>query len=121
VFISPVPRTRSREKFPRFQLSDASPDVSTLRNLGPRSTALLASIGIRTRADLVRHGALGACKLLIDAGHRISLNLVCAIEGALMDCDWRDIPHDFRLHLVTEFRQLQEGRRHRQKEPILLT
>jgi hypothetical protein len=110
-----VPRTTPSEKTHRFKPSDASPDVSTLRNLGPRSAAMLAEIGIRSRADLVRHGATGACGLLLAAGHRVSLNLAYAIEGALMDCDWREIPHDFRLHLVKEFRRLQEARRHRQK------
>jgi hypothetical protein len=96
-----------RSKFPIK--TDLRPDVSALLNLGPRSAAMLAAVGIRTRDDLARHGALGACRLLLAAGQPISLNMAYAIEGALMDCDWRQIPHDFRIHLVKEFRLLERA------------
>lgn len=98
-----------RRKSLSFDRKRAAPDVSTLRNLGPRSAALPAAIGIRTRDDLARHGALGVCQRLLAAGHPVSLNLAYAIEGALMDCDWRQIPHDFRVHLVKEFRLLKRA------------
>jgi DNA transformation protein and related proteins len=94
-----------------FEPDSLLQDVSALRNLGPRSTEMLAAIGVRTRDELARLGALGACERLMAAGHPVSLNMAYAIEGALMDCDWRQIPHAFRVHLVTEFRRLQRGRR----------
>ncbi len=102
-------RIRSQEKSSPFDPAHAAPDLSALRNLGPRSAEMLAAVGIRTRDDLARHGAIGACRLLLAAGHPISLNMAYAIEGALMDCDWRRIPHEFRIHLVKEFRLLQRA------------
>jgi hypothetical protein len=89
--------------------------LAGLRNLGPASARLLAEAGIVTRADLVAVGAAGACERLMARGARVSLVLAYAIEGALMECDWRALPHEFRVRLVTEFRAAQ--RRHRTRRP----
>lgn len=102
-----MPRPVRRERFPRHDPSAATCDVSGLRNLGPRSAALLASIGVRTRDDLAKLGAIGCCARLLAADRKISLNMAYAIEGALQDCDWRELPHEFRLQLVKEFRDLR--------------
>lgn len=81
--------------------------VAGLRNLGPKSAALLASVGLRTRDDLARVGAIGACRMLLLARRKISVNMAYAIEGALTDCDWRQIPAPFRKELVLELRRLR--------------
>jgi hypothetical protein len=84
--------------------------IAGLRNLGPRSAELLATVGVCTRDDLVKLGPIGACARLLADGKPVSLNLAYAIEGALMDCDWRALPHAFRLQLVNDFRALQRGK-----------
>ena len=81
-------------------------EVETLRNLGPKSALWLKQVGILTRADLVRVGPIGACRLLRDAGHRVSTVMAYAIEGALMDCDWRALPFAFRRQLRLDFQRL---------------
>jgi hypothetical protein len=82
--------------------------LGALRNLGPASTRLLAEVGIHSRDDLVRAGgALGACERLFAAGRSPSLVLAYALEGALLDCDWRALPHAFRAELVRGHRLLR--------------
>jgi probable rRNA maturation factor len=78
-----------------------------LRNLGPKSAAWLAEIGITTRTELAKIGAIEACRRLRTAGYPVSRTMAYAIEGALMDLDWRDIPHEFRLKISLEFKKLR--------------
>jgi hypothetical protein len=88
-------------------------EIERLRNLGPESASWLAEAGITTRAELARVGAIEACRRIRRAGHPVTTNLAYAIEGALMDCDWRMLPFEFRKHLRIEFLKL----RHESKKP----
>jgi hypothetical protein len=64
-----------------------------MRNLGPASAGMLRAIGVHTADDLAGLGALTAFTRVRDeAGHRPSLNLLWAMEAALLDIDWRDLP-----------------------------
>jgi DNA transformation protein and related proteins len=76
--------------------------LSGLRNLGPKSEAMLATIDIRTHEQLAVRGALDAFIALKQAGQPASLNLLYAMEGALSNRDWRDVMRDDKLHLLTE-------------------
>lgn len=76
--------------------------LSGLRNLGPKSEAMLATIAIRTHEQLAVRGALAAFIALKQFGQPASLNLLYAMEGALSDRDWRDVMRDDKLHLLTE-------------------
>jgi DNA transformation protein len=75
---------------------------STLLNLGPKSDAMLASIGIRTHDELRVCGAVNAFIKLKQSGQPASLNLLWAMEGALSDRHWRDVAKNDRLRLLTE-------------------
>ena len=77
-----------------------------MRNLGPKSREMLESVGIETISDLRETGSIGAAAMLIRAGHRISLNMVYAIEGAIEDIDWRELPQLLKLELTRAFREL---------------
>jgi len=81
-------------------------ELEGLRNLGPKSAAWLAEVDITTRTELARIGAIGACRRLRHAGHPVTRNMAYAIEGALMDCDWRAIPFEFRKQLALDFSAL---------------
>ncbi|MGY1813777.1 TfoX/Sxy family protein [Blastococcus sp. SYSU D00820] len=64
-----------------------------LRNLGAASEAALARVGIRTPEDLDEVGAAEAYRRLADAGTpRLSTVFLWALEGALLDLDWRVLP-----------------------------
>lgn len=71
-----------------------------LRNIGPKSAAWLRQTGIRTQADLEAVGALAAYVRVKRAGFKPSLNLLYALEGAILDCHWQDIPAERRSELI---------------------
>ena len=74
--------------------------IAQLPNLGPASNEWLADIGVRTRRDLEKIGAVEAYRQLKQQGYPASLNLVYAIEGALRGMAWNRLP----LALKTELK-----------------
>lgn len=71
-----------------------------LRNIGPKSAAWLRQVGLRTEDELRAIGALEAFMRVKRAGFKPSLNLLYALEGALMDCHWQDVPSERRSELL---------------------
>jgi hypothetical protein len=73
-----------------------------LMNVGPKSAAWLRQVGIRSREDLLEHGSVGAFVKIKRAGFRPSLNLLYALEGALLECHWQQLPEARRGELLIE-------------------
>jgi DNA transformation protein and related proteins len=73
-----------------------------LRNVGPKSAAWLRQVGLRTREDLASVGAVDAFMRVKRAGFKPSLNLLYALEGALCDCHWQEVPEARRTELVAQ-------------------
>ena len=73
-----------------------------LRNIGPKSAAWLRQVGLRTRADLEAAGTVDAFMRVKRAGFKPSMNLLYALEGALLDCHWQEVPRARREQLVAE-------------------
>ena len=71
-----------------------------LRNVGPKSAAWLRQVGIRTQPDLEALGAVAAFIKVKRAGFRPSLNLLYALEGALLGCHWQQVPEARRAELL---------------------
>lgn len=71
-----------------------------LRNIGPKSAAWLRQVGLRTEEDLRAIGALEAFVKVKRAGFKPSLNLLYALEGALLGCHWQEIPAERRSELL---------------------
>ncbi|MFC3814652.1 TfoX/Sxy family protein [Lysobacter sp. GCM10012299] len=71
-----------------------------LRNIGPKSAAWLRQVGLRSREDLAAVGTVEAFMRVKRAGFKPTLNLLYAIEGALQDCHWQEIPDERRGELV---------------------
>ena len=76
--------------------------AAKLRNIGPKSMAWLRQTGVRSLEDLRAVGALAAYVRVKRAGFRPSLNLLYALEGAILDCHWQDIPEARRAELITD-------------------
>ena len=76
--------------------------TAKLRNIGPKSAAWLRQVGLRSREDLSEVGAVDAFMRVKRAGFKPSLNLLYALEGALRDCHWQEVPEDRRTVLVSE-------------------
>ena len=71
-----------------------------MRNIGPKSAAWLRQVGLRTEQDLVGAGPVDAFMRVRRAGFKPSLNLLYALEGALQDCHWQEVPEQRRVELV---------------------
>ena len=78
-------------------MTTAAPKI---RNIGPKSMAWLRQTGVRTLEDLQSVGALAAFVRIKRAGFRPSLNLLYALEGAILGCHWQEIPDTRRAELV---------------------
>jgi hypothetical protein len=77
-----------------------SPAAPRLRNIGPKSAAWLRQVGLRTLEDLAAAGPVDAYMRVRRAGFRPGLNLLYAIEGALNDTHWQEVPEARRVELV---------------------
>lgn len=77
-----------------------SAEPAKLRNIGPKSAAWLRQVGLRTRADLEQAGAVEAFLRVKRAGFKPTMNLLYALEGALLDCHWQELPGPRRDALV---------------------
>ena len=71
-----------------------------LRNIGPKSSAWLRQVGLHTREELAEAGTVEAFMRVKRAGFKPTLNLLYAIEGALQDCHWQEVPDARRQELV---------------------
>jgi DNA transformation protein and related proteins len=71
-----------------------------IKNIGPKSMAWLRQTGIRTQADLEAVGSLAAYVRIKRAGFKPSLNMLYAMEGAILGCHWQDIPAERRAELI---------------------
>ena len=58
--------------------------MSTPWKVGPKAVAWLRPVGVRTQEDLVEVGAVAAYVKCKRAGFRPSLNMLYALEGALL-------------------------------------
>ena len=74
--------------------------TAKLRNIGPKSMAWLRQTGVRTLDDLKDVGALAAYVRVKRAGFKPSLHLLYALEGAILDCHWQEIPDTRRSELI---------------------
>lgn len=81
---------------------NTSQSTADLRNIGPKSAAWLRQVGLRTRDDLDQAGVVGAFLKIKRAGFKPSMNLLYALEGALLGCHWQEVPTERREQLVAE-------------------
>jgi DNA transformation protein len=77
-------------------------ELLQLKNLGMASVNILRAIGINTYADLKRVGAVNAYRRIRERNINVSKVMLYALQGALMDIHWNDIPPDLKARLVSE-------------------
>lgn len=71
-----------------------------MRNLGPKSSEWLASVGIHTLDDVAKLGAVETYKRVKAAyPEKVSLNLLYGLQAALLDLPWNELPPDIKLEL----------------------
>jgi DNA transformation protein and related proteins len=81
-------------------------ELQHLKNLGKTSAQWLHASGIHSLKDLRRLGAVGAYRAVKARGFRVSKVLLYAIEGALLDVHWNDLPPGHKAELN---RQIELG------------
>jgi DNA transformation protein len=81
-------------------------ELSELRNIGPQSAQWLKSVGIETIEDLEDVGVVEAYKRVKAAyPDRVSLNLLYALKGGLLDIEWNLLPEKLKIELKNQARQ----------------
>src|SRR5690606_21093775 len=73
-----------------------------LRNIGPKTTALLRQVRLHRRADLRGADSVEAFLRVRRAGFKPTLNLLYSLEGALQGCHWQSLPREQREALAAE-------------------
>ena len=89
-------------------------ELQNLRNLGKTSAQWLHAVGIHSASDLKRLGAVDAYRAVKARGFRASKVLLYAIEGALLDVHWNDIPVDRKEALNKQVDVLSPTRKARE-------
>ena len=87
-------------------------ELQHLKNLGKTSAQWLHAVGIHSASDLRRRGAVEAYRAVKARGFRASKVLLYAIEGALLDVHWNDIPPQRKAFLneqVEDVFKLKKG------------
>jgi DNA transformation protein len=89
------------------QRSDALLD---LPNLGPKSVAMLADVGITSVKQLRALGAVRAYVSVRSKAPHASLNLLWALEGALSNTCWQVVAREHRTSLLLASEQCERGK-----------
>jgi len=71
-----------------------------MKNMGPKSTQWLASVGIHSLDDVARIGVVESY-LRVKAAYpdKVSLNLLFGLQAALLDLPWNELPPDIKAEL----------------------
>ena len=86
-------------------------ELQHLRNLGKTSAQWLHAVGIHNLSDLKRLGAADAYRAVKARGFRASKVLLFAIEGALLDVHWNDVPAERKEALNKQVEGLLAARK----------
>jgi len=71
-----------------------------VKNIGPQSKQWLADVGIHTIDDVVELGVVATHKRVKAAyPQKVSLNLLYALQAALLDLPWNELPRDIKEEL----------------------
>jgi len=74
-----------------------------MKNIGPKSSEWLASIGIHTLDDVAALGVVEIYKRVKTAyPEKVSLNLLWGLQAALLDIPWNELPPDIKEQLRKE-------------------
>ena len=75
-------------------------ELTSLKNIGPKSAAWLVSVGINDSEELFEIGIIEAYRLVSSAyPNQVTLNLLYALQGALLDLNWNELPPDMKTQL----------------------
>jgi DNA transformation protein len=77
--------------------------LRSLRNIGPKSERLLNLVGIHHLDDIQALGSVVTyLRLKNHFPEEVSLNMLYALQGALLDIAWMDLPEKMKEELRKE-------------------
>ncbi|WP_420798892.1 TfoX/Sxy family protein [Geothrix limicola] len=76
------------------------------RNLGPKSTNWMYEVGIHSMADLHALGAIEAYRRVKASRKGVTVVLLYALQGAILDCHWNDLPPGMKEILQSQAKDL---------------
>lgn len=77
-----------------------------MKNLGPKSSEWLASVGVHNLDDVARLGVVETYKRVKAAyPEKVTLNMLWGLQAALLDIPWNELPDDIKEDLR---RQVEE-------------
>ncbi len=79
-----------------------------LKNLGPVSEQWLRAVGIHSRDELEKLGSVEAYRLVRLHGFNASLNLLYALEAALLNLHWTALSPQTKARLKIAVKKNQE-------------
>lgn len=84
----------------RRPAADSAAPIDVLPGLGPKSRAMLATIGINSAAQLSEHDPFEVYARLKAAQHGVSLNMMYGLIAAIEGRHWRDVAREDRTAIV---------------------
>ena len=71
-----------------------------MKNMGPKSSEWLASVGIHSLEDVAELGVAETYRRVKAAyPEKVSLNLLYGLQAALLDLPWNELPLDIKEEL----------------------
>jgi len=71
-----------------------------MKNMGPKSSEWLASVGIHSLEDVAELGVVESYRRVKTAyPEKVSLNLLYGLQAALLDLPWNELPLDIKNEL----------------------
>ncbi len=71
-----------------------------MKNMGPKSSEWLASVGVYTLDDVARLGVVETYwRVKTASPDKVSLNLLYGLQAALLDLPWNELPPDIKAEL----------------------
>ena len=79
-------------------------DLLKLKNIGAKTAVWLEAIGIHSREDIEDLGAVEVYRRLQDH-YPVSLNALWALQGAIMDMPFNQLPEVIKADLLQELNE----------------
>ena len=74
-----------------------------MKNLGPKSSEWLASVGVHSLEDVATLGVVETYKRVKAAyPEKVTLNMLWGLQAALLDIPWNELPPDIKEQLRKE-------------------
>jgi DNA transformation protein and related proteins len=86
-----------------------SKSVRELSNIGPKTARWLESIGVKTLEDIETLGVIEVYeRLKLAYSQKVSLNALWALQGAVLDMPWNQLPESMKETLKQQLQRKGE-------------